>query len=60
MSREIAINFFEITNIKQLPEDYYRVTLKNQYVGTEDIDIILAFSSKPEIGQRVQVTMERC
>ncbi len=60
MSREIAVNFFLITNIRELSEGFYRVTLMNQYVGTEDIDIILSFSSKPEIGQKVQVIMEKC
>lgn len=58
--REIAVNFFKITKVRELPEDYFRVTLENQYVGTEDIDIILAFSSRPSVGQRVQVTMESC
>ena len=59
MGEEMAVNFFVIRGIKKLPEDYYRVTLENQYVGTNDIDIILAFSSEPEIGQKVQVLMEK-
>ena len=58
--REIAVNFFIIKNVRKLQDGYYRVTLENQYVGTEDTDIIMAFSSIPEVGQKVQLVMEIC
>jgi len=56
--KEIAVNFFTIKNIKELQDGYYRVTLENNYVQTEDIDIILAFSREPKIGEKVQIVME--
>jgi hypothetical protein len=59
--REIAGNFFIIKKVRALPgADFYRVTLENQYVGTEDINIVMLFSVTPEAGQKVQVTMESC
>jgi len=58
--REIAVNFFIIKNVKELQDGYFRVTLENQYVGTEDTDLIMAFSSTPETGQKVQLVMEAC
>lgn len=58
--KEIAVNFFIIKKIRELSDNYYRVTLENQYVGTEDTDLIMAFSTPPEIEQRIQVIMESC
>ena len=56
--REIAINFFKIVKIKELADSYYRVTIENEYVKTNDIDIIMAFSVAPIEGQRIMLTME--
>ena len=56
--REIAVNFFIIKNVRDLQQGYYRVTLENQYVRTEDTDLVMAFSSVPRIGQKVQLVME--
>ena len=59
-NREIAINFFEIKNVKELQNGFYRVTLENKYVRTNDIDIILSFFKDPKVGQKVQIIMESC
>ena len=58
--REIAVIFFIIKNVRNLQKDYYRVTLENQYVRTNDTDLVMAFSSVPKIGQKVQLVMEAC
>ena len=58
--REIAVNFFIIKNVRNLQEGYYRVTLENQYVRTNDTDLVMAFSSIPEVGQKVQLVVETC
>lgn len=56
--REIASNFFVITNIKELKDGFYRVTLKNEYVLCEDTDLILNFYTEPKVGQRVIMKIE--
>lgn len=57
--KTIAINYFTIKKISKLEKDnYYRVTLENNYILTEDIDIILAFSKVPQINDKVFISME--
>ncbi len=53
--KEIGCNFFKVVSVKLLDEEngFYRVTLTNEYVSTNDIIIVMAFNIKPEIDQRI-------
>ena len=53
--KELGVNFFKIVKVKSLDQDFYRVTLFNEYVGTNDVDIIMTFEEEPKIDQRIML-----
>ena len=56
-NKDLGYNYFTIQEVKPIKGDYYRVTISNDYVSTNDINIILSFLEIPKVGQRVEILM---
>lgn len=54
---EIGFNYFTIVKTTELSDGYYRLTISNNYVRTNDVDIILYCIVSPIIGNRVELKM---
>lgn len=53
--KEIGFNYFTIVKTVKLVNGYQRITIKNEYVRTNDIDIILYCFDEPVIGRRIEI-----
>ena len=53
--KEIGFNYFTIVKAVKLVNGYQRITIKNDYVRTNDINIILYCFDDLAIGNRIEI-----
>lgn len=54
--KELGFNYFTIVKAVELSESlgYYRITIANNYVRTNDVDVILNCERTPKIGEHIE------
>lgn len=53
--KEIGFNYYTIAKVDVLPNDFYRLTIRDDYIRSNDTIIRLNCSKPPVVNSRIEV-----